>query len=685
MLLTRSTLAVLAFAALSVPATSQDKSFKHALPANTILVLTAPDIDTSIKEFKSTPLYLMWKEGETQEFAAGPLKLASKWLEERLEVGRQAHKAGSFPFPPDDLLKLRVHSATLALTSVDVGSGALGPVLKPRLGLMIHLDFGDSAPGWRKVIEYGLETLEHEAGEQMDRSESEIEGVKLITFSSPVTRASMSLNVAFVGTGVVVGTLQDEVEAAIRNHVTGKAVLTASKNYKETTKRLGVQGAEAELYFQPEVVVDTVMKVLRFMAEEADEFPPELNLDGVDRAITALGLRSYKAIGVSTQYEGNKTVTSSFYLSPEPVRKGFVAVGSKDLKLDFLKWVPKDVTEVSARTFNAMAIYDGLLAAIKAYDEETADQLLQMLKTYEKKFGMTLKEDLFGTVGDHYVWWSMGWPNFLQAPEWVVLVKIKNEARLLKTLETLVDLSDGYVELVASTRRGVKTYRLRPNASMLPEGQALILANFEPHFAFKKGYLVAAWSRGDVRLALRRLDRDDDDPKGDLRSNEAFASYLGLLPKERVNYVSWTDWRNTFEKFYQAAVSALAIGSMVEDMPFDLTLLPESETLSKHLFASMSWSVASGDGFHSTTISPIGPEITVVGVGLIGGGLSVGLYASARGGGGGPVVVGRVKPVDVMEPDPPTDPLKPVEAKPVKQPPKKKEEGKKQPPKGGKK
>ena len=67
----------------------------------------------------------MWKEGETQEFAAGPLKLANKWLDERLEEGRQAHKAGSFPFSPDELLKLRVHSATFALTSIDVGKGAL--------------------------------------------------------------------------------------------------------------------------------------------------------------------------------------------------------------------------------------------------------------------------------------------------------------------------------------------------------------------------------------------------------------------------------------------------------------------------------------------------------------------------------------------------------------------------------
>ncbi|MHC4853197.1 MAG: hypothetical protein ACYTF5_14380, partial [Planctomycetota bacterium] len=460
---------------------------------------------------------------------------------------------------------------------------------------------------------------------------------------------------------------KSEVEAAIRNHITGKMLLTGTKNYKETIKRLDVQGAEAEAYFQPTLLVNTVMKLLHVAAEQP-EFPPDIDIDGIDRAVTAFGLRSYDAIGLTSQYQGNRSVTRGFAYSPEPQRKGIAVAGTKDLQLDFLQWVPKDAANLSAATFNAMALHDALVAAIKAYDAEEAERWMQVLKGYEEQFGMTLKEDLFGILGDHYIWWSMGVSSFLQAPEWAILMKIKDEERLLKTLETLTNLSEGYVELIPTERRGVKTYRLEINPEMLDEGLAMALSMFQPCFSFKNGYMVAALSTGDVRRAMKRMAREDD-PKGDIRSNDSFAGYLNMIPKQRVNAIAWTDWRSSFESLYQAVTSALALGLPGDDVPIDLTLLPEAETLSKHLFGSITWSVVDGTGYSSTMISPIGPEVVVCLAGL--GALGVGTLA-VRPDGAAPAVdraVPRAKSVPAVD--------KP-ESKPSKKDVPKKEEGKKE-------
>jgi hypothetical protein len=56
-------------------------------------------------------------------------------------------------------------------------------------------------------------------------------------------------------------------------------------------------------------------------------------------------------------------------------------------------------------------------------------------------------------------------------------------------------------------------------------------------------------------------------------------------------------------------VTVLSVSVSSSDLPFDLTLLPEAETLSQHLFSSLSWSTVGPNGFSSTSVSPLGPEL----------------------------------------------------------------------------
>jgi hypothetical protein len=377
--------------------------------------------------------------------------------------------------------------------------------------------------------------------------------------------------------------------------------------------------------------VDFLMEFLKLAEQEAPNWPEQLQIDGIDRALTALGLRSVTALGFTSKYEGSKSVTRGFALAPEDSRKGLVSGKSTSLDLGFMKWVPEDVASLSAASLDIGGIYDGLVGAIKAYNPEQADALLGKLKQMEEQVGISLKDDFFNVFGDQMVWWSMGVQNFMSAPEGAMLLKIKDEDKLLKTLAKIAEMTGGMVEFPSSERKGIKTWRLELNPEAIDPQIAGALSFLQPCFAFKNGYMVMALATGDVRKAFKRMDREDD-PKGDVRSNKEFASYLATIQQQKVSSFTWTDWKTSFENLYSAATSVLAFAVSADEVPFDLTLLPEAETLSQHLYSSASWSTVNEDGFVSTSISPLGPELVIgaVAVGAGGALAAFGMKAARR-------------------------------------------------------
>ena len=122
--------------------------------------------------------------------------------------------------------------------------------------------------------------------------------------------------------------------------------------------------------------------------------------------------------------------------------------------------------------------------------------------------------------------------------------------------------------------------------------------------------MVLALSTGDVRRTIKSMGRESN-PANDIRSNKDLAGYLAQLQQQNVSGFAWTDWKVTFESGYSAITSALALMVNDEDVPFNMTLLPEAESLSQHLFSAMTWSTTNEEGYVSTSISPIGPEVTI--------------------------------------------------------------------------
>jgi len=617
-------------AAIAAPLAAQVQ-LRDALPENTILYVGAPDLDRAVADMKDMPLMRMWREAEVQDFFAELLEMVEAKVDEALAQGREMHKQGMLPFDPDSLMKLRVHGFGFALTTMKIlpgekeeGSDRPADPM-PHFGVVAQVDFGPTAAQWRKIIEFAIDAIEKDSRGMLTKEVGQVGEATLVTLVPPET--DMSLNFAFAGDGMVFGTIKSEVTKVLENIEGGAKVLSASHNFKKTFAQLDTQGSVMECYFQPGPLIDFGMGALKMASEMEPDFPMWLDVAGIGRAVDALGLRSVNAVGGTTAYvsngdnNGNRSVSKGFCYAPAPTRKGLLGGGNKTLDMRFLSWVPKDAASFGARTFDLASVYAALVGALKAYDEQMAEGMLAQLAAREKQLGVNIKEDLISSLGNQYMSWSMPMAALGTTPEMAILVEVKDQQKLLQTLQTVAKLSRGTFEIDKSERRGITVYQLQinwdPTGGM---GMMNPLDMFIPTFSFKDGYLVAGFSTGDVKRVFKRMDREDD-PSGDIRSNPEFEPYLASIPKEGIYSVGFSDWKANFEGIYQAVTSFAAFIPVDDNIPIDLSLLPDVQTLTQHLFGSVAWSQADGEGFHGVSQGPWGPETVMLLCGAVGAGV----------------------------------------------------------------
>lgn len=592
------------------------------LPKNTLVAISAPDLKTTMEEFQQSAIAKMWHEEEVQTFFGDLLEFAQMQIEEGKAQAKAMHEQGALPIDPEQLLKLRVGGVTGAVTALDIGMGDFGPM--PTVGVVLHIDFGDSAPAWNGLIQMGMAMLEAQAGDEMVKSESKIGDVQIVSMMPNGPGApDMGLNVAFVPNGVLICTLPEDVKSIVTNWNAKTPDLGSTEMYTTMFKRVGGPGAEIESYIRIDPFIKFGVNVLA-IATEMEPSMAMVDLDGVERALVALGLRNLGAYAETGRYEGGKSVTRGFHYLGEG--KG-TAAPAKALDMSFLKWVPKDAVAFSAQTLDVAGIYSTLVKGLEAYDPEFARMALGQLAKIEEQLGFSIRDDLFGSFGDHAISWSMAVSTIASMPETAMLLKVTNEEKLVTVFRNAAKLSDGMVEFEEGERRGIKVYSLRVNFD--PTGGMGInpFDMMAPTFSFKKGYLVVGFSVGDIKRVFKRMDREDD-PKGDIRSNKEFAVVVQSIPGN-VTSVTFTDWKTQFESLYQLATGLLALVPIGEEVPIDMSLLPDSSTLTQHLFASVSYSTSTGDGSEQVTISPWGPEIALAFAGIVATGMVFALQAGS--------------------------------------------------------
>lgn len=605
-------------ALLLAPLAAQQSILPY-LPKDTIAAATMPDLPGSYAEFQAMPLAKMWAEPDVQAFVGDLMTMARKQIDEALKQAREQHKQGALPVDPDAVMGLRVNGVTAAITKLGIGMGDFGP--QPEVGLMLHVDFGATAPTWMALIDMGLAQLDERSEGQLTRSESKVGEVKIVSYTPPEESGlKMGLHIALMSQGIVSGTLIDEVRETVTAMAAKTPILGATPAFQTSLGAIDDKGAEMQLYLRPTGVVDFAMGCLGIGAELGEA--GEVDVEGMQRAIKAMGLSDLGPLALSYVYADGKAQSRGMSAATggDAAAPGTTAA-AKTVDMSFLKWVPKDAANFSSSTLDIGWYYDAMLRGIDAYDPEAGKKTRAQIAAMEEQIGFKLRDDLVNSIGDHYTWWSLPMGQINTPPETTVLVKVTDEARLVKALKALAALSDGRFEIEEGEKRGIKAYQVRFNLEDIEQfGGMNPFEAYQPTFAFKNGYMVMCFTPSDVKRAFARLDRKEDEPKGDIRGSKEFASIAASMP-QGVTSITYTDWKSTFESYYQMATGVLGFIPLGEDIPLDTAQIPDSATLTKHLFPSVSYKRTDAKGTITTTTSPFGPEIYALGA-LVGVGLA---------------------------------------------------------------
>lgn len=599
------------------------------LPKNTLAAASLPDLQTSLVEFQSTPVAKMWAEPEVQAFVGDLVKMVRKQVDDGLETARAQWKQGALPIDPDEVLKLRIDSVTLAVTKLGVTMGDGGP--EPDVGLMAHFHFGASAASWLPLVRLGLDQLVAAADGNLERTDGKLDNETLVSLKTLADAGPNRFATHFVllADGLLAGTDLDEVRETLAAMKAKTTMLGATAEYQAAQASLDSKGAEIEYFLRPAGLVEFALSSIEF----GEEMGAVQGVDpaGIRRAMDAVGWSKLGALNLTQSYIDGKTVSRGFIgANTSEAAAAATAAPARKVDMSILRWVPKDAASFVTGSLDVAWLYTTLTKGLEAYEPDLAKQFQAALADSEKQLGFNLRDDLLLAFGDHYAMWGLPQASLNAPAELTTLVKVKDEARVLKAIKGLVAASDGLFELESGEKRGIMVHQLSLNPERLEGltdgfGGMNPLENYQPTFGFKDGYMVVCFSPSDVKRAFGRMDRKDDEPKGDIRGNKEFASIAASIPGD-VSYFNYVDWKATFEGYYQIATGLLGFIPMGEDVPLDMAQIPDSATLTKHLFPSVSYGRTDAKGTVTTSTSPIGPEVfaLLIGVGFgVGAGIAI--------------------------------------------------------------
>jgi hypothetical protein len=249
----------------------------------------------------------------------------------------------------------------------------------------------------------------------------------------------------------------------------------------------------------------------------------------------------------------------------------------------------------------------------------------------EEGLGFSIQKDAFGAFSDEIINYSMPVSGLMATPEMVFMLGCKDSQKTLGVLKKLCGMSEGVVSIseVAGEESlySVDLTLDEFGGGMDPTGM------LDPTIGFKNGYFIFALSRSDVKGAIARFAGSNEP---DVRENAAFKPYLEMIP-QGVGSVSFTDVASTIDGIYGSLSGIIGMVPIPPEVPVDVGLLPSTETITKHLFGSVSWSRTIPKGFMAENVGPFGPEMMIGVVGLAAG---VGVGAAMMGA-RGPMAVRR--------------------------------------------
>ena len=192
--------------------------------------------------------------------------------------------------------------------------------------------------------------------------------------------------------------------------------------------------------------------------------------------------------------------------------------------LDFVS--PHAQAAAAFVTKSPALVYDDFMALVSSGSAGTPSELAQL----ESKLDVRLRDGLAATLGGEFALALDG--PLLPTPAWKLVIEVYDPGRLQASIERLVEAASD-----EAAREGHPRLRLESEQVDGETYHSIVgVSPLELHYAFARGYLVAAPSRALVMKALRTFESGDTLGRS--------ASFRTLFPPDRDAHVSGLVYQN---------------------------------------------------------------------------------------------------------------------------------------------
>lgn len=544
------------------------------VPESTLLFVDVPDFNKSREEFRKTAAYALWNEPEVQ----GLLEKPRAALEEAMGLDSSGKKGENGTVKA--LLNALQGEVFLAVTHV-----TLFPQIQA--GVVVGVD----VKGKRFEAMGALYKFEKRLKAQYPTAAFGAQthlGIKYSVWEIrpgyPVCHAWLnSLSVFTLGEQ----TMHNVIEQFKRSPTSTAAPLSASRKYRTVVDRMP-EGYEGLAYFNAEAVVE-LLGPLMMMPQVAGSLQK---------------LARLQAAGSSTTFVDGGVQDVSF----AAYRKGAAPKPPPVTTRKSLALTSPRTLLYAAGSGNLVEAYDEIMQSlVGSGNPNLAANAMRFEQTVRQR-GVRIREDVLGQIGPESA--IIGnWREGARFPDVAIVAELKNAARARPavddTLNALKETIFGSNENIRWDETDYRGHTLRTVAI----GAGLVA----PTYVVADNFFILTITPDYAKELLNRAAEAGPT----LAANADYDKSMQKLPANG-NAYAFCDLRGLFEPLYALARTELA--KLGENSVVPADALPAAETIGKHLFPFTSATVADENSITTTTFSPVGGPLTMIGgVGLAAG------------------------------------------------------------------
>ena len=469
---------------------------------------------------------------------------------------------------------LITHSTAIYVSKFEVKQG--GP---PDIAAGAIINTGDDTA----KIRDGLLELQKQAGDDLEVNEVEIAGATFYRFQPDPSAPEITWGVR--GKYLLLGVGEGTVEAMFAN-----ARTAPPKWLTQLQEELPVERTSTVTYANMNELVKQSLNGLQGNdQEQAKEWLAALGLNNVTSYVSVTGLDEDGFV--------NRTV-----MNIEGESRGIFALAdAKPLTADDLQTIPADSTIAFGLRLDGQKVLEKVQETVREADPDMARQMDEGLDEINEMLGLDLRGELLASLGDNWCIYNSADEGGLLFSGLTATVDLRDPAKARKVHAQLMALAEAGLKPPEGEEFG---YYAPPQLKTIElQGRTIhFLSVVDTEFPF-----APAWCLTDKHLIVSLFPQNI---QAMLVRGEDFKSVAtipevtkALAAEPGPLSVTYVDTKTLFEMVYpiaQIAATALLNNLAEEGIEIDASILPRSETISRHLRPSITSITRSEAGIEFT-------------------------------------------------------------------------------------